>query len=98
MNSSFIQIIRDTNLNDSQVMTVLAKLKKHWKGGFPTYVKQALRDKKRVLDGLYSLVSEHRIYRIKIGIIFCCQVKLDTNTEYHFTEEVKGEEDKILTR
>ena len=98
MNCSFIQIIRDTNLNDSQVMTVLAKLKKHWKGGFPTYVKQALRDKKRVLDGLYSLVSEHRIYGIKIGIIFCCQVKLDTNTEYHFTEEVKGEEDKILTR
>ena len=52
MNSSFIQIIRDTNLNDSQVMTVLAKLKKHWKKGFPTYVKQALRDKKRALDGL----------------------------------------------
>ena len=52
-------------------MTVLAKLKKHWKGGFPTYVKQALRDKKRVLDGLYSLVSEHRIYEIEIGIIFC---------------------------
>ena len=98
MNSSFIQIIRDTNLNDSQVMTVLAKLKKHWKKGFPTYVKQALRDKKRALDGLYSLVSERRIYRIEIGIMFCCQVKLDATTEHHFTEEVKGEEEKILTR
>ena len=98
MNCSFIQIIRDTNLNDSQVMTVLAKLKKHWKKGFPTYVKQALRDKKRALDGLYSLVSERRIYRIEIGIMFCCQVKLDATTEHHFTEEVKGEEEKILTR
>ena len=77
---------------------MLSKLKKHWKGGFPSYVEEALRDRKRVMDGLYSRVSEPLINRIGFGMIFCFQVKLDATTEHYFTEEVKGEEGKILTR
>ena len=77
---------------------MLSKLKKHWKVGFPSYVQEALRDRKRVLGGLYSRVSEPQIKGIGFAMIFCFQVKLDATTEHYFTEEVKGEEEKILIR
>ena len=92
------QIIRDNNLNNHQVYKVISKLKKHWKGGFPSYVQEALRDRKRALDGLYRVVSELFKFWVRLGLIFAFQVKLDATTEHFFTEEVKGEEDRILTR
>ena len=51
---SFLQIIRDVHLSERQLFKILAKLRKFWPDGIPSYVPKALKDKKRVLDHLFD--------------------------------------------
>ena len=50
------QLIQDANLSDRKCFIILRKLRRHWKGAVPSYIPRVLRDKKRKLDHLYSLV------------------------------------------
>lgn len=60
------QIIQDANLSDRQVIQVLCKLRRHWRGGVPSYVSQALRDKKRQLNHLYTKVAIMQIIHFSL--------------------------------
>lgn len=51
------QVIRDQNLSDSQMLGVLKKLRRHWKGGVPPGIQKALVEKKKLLNNFFTKVT-----------------------------------------
>ena len=78
------------------MIRVLCKLRRHWRGGVPSYVAEALRDKKRQLNHLYTkvvikkslLLQKFTLKTLKM------QVTLDGNSPTYFTDK----EGRPLTR
>ena len=50
------QVIRDQNLSDTQMLGVLKKLRRHWKGGVPPGTQKALVEKKKLLNNFFTKV------------------------------------------
>lgn len=50
------QVIRDQNLSDTQMLGVLKKLRRHWKGGVPPGIQKALVEKKKLLNNFFTKV------------------------------------------
>ena len=74
------------------MIRVLCKLRRHWRGGVPSYVAEALRDKKRQLNHLYTkVVCSYKDSALKTMKM---QVTLDGNSPTYFTDK----EGRPLTR
>ena len=50
-------MIRDQNLSDTQMLGVLKKLRRHWKGGVPPGIQKALVKKKKLLNNFFTKVT-----------------------------------------
>ena len=53
-----LQLVRDSRLSDRVLLTMLRHLRKHWPGGIPPNIREALRDRKRLLDSIFDKVRQ----------------------------------------
>jgi hypothetical protein len=53
-----VQLVRGSRLTDRVLFTMLQHLRPHWPGGVPANVREALRDRKRLLDPIFHKVGQ----------------------------------------